>query len=411
MIFRRPGVFGPGFFGFGGGGFMPVKLFSQVNLYDTPALTDINPVGAEDVQIDLAAIGGTVNVNFPAGAGNQQEGQCIGVCLLTASPGFIANYTGAVDTLVSTGLSLAGDCELFTWDDTASVWRLVAAFRQAPMYTWTWADAAERLAQTVSASDLFKLGYQTDIARGYQLNSLSGGQPNTWGELFDPTLGPVRRISLQNNAVVVSLGIASTTSFGTLATRTPTAASKSAALARCALNTAAGAGSIGVLRGTGGSLLLAGTNAGFRVSLTAVPGAVSASMRWAMGLVTTAPAANVDPGALTNVIAIGRGNAEANLQLYHNDGAGVATQIDLGADFPAATADDGYEIQIYSAAGASYVVQVRRLNGNYEASFTLDTNIPAATWLPNWFWYSSNNTDAAVVSLDPAELVLQQITR
>lgn len=104
---------------------MATKLFDQVNVYD--AATSINPVAAEDVQIDLATIGADVTVTFPA-AGT--EGQAIGVCLLSDSPGFSATYAGAVDVLVSSSLTQAGDCELFTYDAGASLWRLVAAYRQ-----------------------------------------------------------------------------------------------------------------------------------------------------------------------------------------------------------------------------------------------------------------------------------------
>lgn len=115
--------------------FMPTKLFNVVNVYDTPALTDINPVAAEDVQIDLAAIGGNVNVNFPA---TGIEGQAIGVCLLSESAGFAAGYVGPVDVLVSSSLQRAGDCELFTWDAGASLWRLVAAYRVPAAATVQW---------------------------------------------------------------------------------------------------------------------------------------------------------------------------------------------------------------------------------------------------------------------------------
>lgn len=110
------------------------KIFDTVVLYDTPGTTDITPAPGEDAQIDLAAIGNDVTVHFDPAPANA-VGKAIGVTVLSDAPGgaFGVNWTNAVDFLVPTPLQQSGDCELFTWDATAGLWRLVAAFRRSAM--------------------------------------------------------------------------------------------------------------------------------------------------------------------------------------------------------------------------------------------------------------------------------------
>jgi hypothetical protein len=130
---RMPGLrflrrFGSGGGESSGGGVitMVTKLFDVVTTLS--AGIAYSPAAAEDVQIDLVAIGADVTITFPAVG---TTGQCIGVTLLTVdsvtvpTPGFRVLYAGPVDALVPTPES-QGDCQLFTWDGTNSVWRLVS---------------------------------------------------------------------------------------------------------------------------------------------------------------------------------------------------------------------------------------------------------------------------------------------
>lgn len=48
---------------------------------------------------------------------------------------------------------------------------------------------------------------------------------------------------------------------------------------------------------------------------------------------STADIADVQISSLTNIIGIGKDSADTNLQLIHNDGAGLATKVDLGVNF------------------------------------------------------------------------------
>lgn len=142
-------------------------------------------------------------------------------------------------------------------------------------------------------------------------------------------------------------------------------------------------------------------NTGYRAVFRQVISAVSASMRWFMGATTgiSAPT-NVDPASLTDNIGIGS-NGNANVQLYYNDASGVATQLDLGANFPALTANVAYELILYAApGGASILWKVRRLDAAFTATGTISTNLPtAATFLMPNCW-CTNNADASVVSID-----------
>lgn len=117
---RFPGLGGLNFGALFG---MTTKLFDTVTVLSAAAA--YAPVAAEDVQIDLAAIGADVTITFPA-AGT--TGQCIGLTLLTELAGSDVTFAGPVDLLVG-NLVNAGDCQLFTWDNANNLWRLVSAFR------------------------------------------------------------------------------------------------------------------------------------------------------------------------------------------------------------------------------------------------------------------------------------------
>lgn len=120
----------------GGGGSSPAnaRLFTTVVTYAEPGITEINPVAGEDAQIDLAAIGNSITINFPTPAAGD-EGKAIGITLLSdlGAAGGGAGYNGPVDVLIASGVEQAGDCELFTWDADSGAWKLVSAFRRSAL--------------------------------------------------------------------------------------------------------------------------------------------------------------------------------------------------------------------------------------------------------------------------------------
>lgn len=118
---------------------------------------------------------------------------------------------------------------------------------------------------------------------------------------------------------------------------------------------------------------------------------------------TAALATTQDPAALTNTIGIGFGSSDTSLRIMHNDASGVATQIDLGANFPANNTSALYELVLFAppnAASVSY--RVRRLDTGAEANGTITTDLPTGATFLTRHEYMNNGGTAAAVSFDLA---------
>lgn len=274
-------------------------------------------------------------------------------------------------------------------------------------YTWIWANAAARTAQSVASYQLNRIGFQQDIGLQFQLNAL--GTPNRWGELDDPMLGPMQQVRAQAGVTSTSaIGVVISPTGGTLTARTPTVTSKVTQAIRVGYLTAAPAASGATWRHNACLPTLCG--GGFRQKSRASLGTVSGAMRWYHGISTTVPTNNdVDPATFVNCIGIGRSGTETNLQLYNNDAAGAAAKTDLGAAFPAATLNDGYAFYLWTLAGTSYGWMVQNINSAAIISGTLSSEVPAAAQAPSFVHYVSNNTDAVQVSLDFIDYQMAQV--
>lgn len=121
-------------------------------------------------------------------------------------------------------------------------------------------------------------------------------------------------------------------------------------------------------------------------------GVANASGRGFVGLADwSAAPTDVDPYGRTNVIGMAYNKAvDANLQMIHNDGSGVCTKIDLGASFPAPSADRAavYELQLYSPNSLTQSVSYRVIRYDTtdktiaaEATGTITTDLPAVATL------------------------------
>ena len=95
--------------------------------------------------------------------------------------------------------------------------------------------------------------------------------------------------------------------------------------------------------------------------------------------------------SLINCIGVGSDSADTNLQIFHNDGTGTATKIDLGANFPAnRTAGSAlttiYSIELFNAPNTSSVLYrvVNKETGN-SVQGTISTNLPLGTQGLNFF--------------------------
>jgi hypothetical protein len=86
--------------------------------------------------------------------------------------------------------------------------------------------------------------------------------------------------------------------------------------------------------------------------------------------------------SLTNIIGMGSDATDTNLQIFHNDGSGTATKINLGASFPAnktgAVANgEAYQLELYNVFGSTSVkYRVRKLSDGTEVMGTISTNLP-----------------------------------
>jgi hypothetical protein len=153
---------------------------------------------------------------------------------------------------------------------------------------------------------------------------------------------------------------------------------------------------------------------GFHVVIVFGFAAVTSDMRAFVGVrsATGAPT-NVEPSTLTNGIGVGRGAANTTLHIYYG-GSSAQTPIDLGASFPANTANtDLYELALFAPPLSAGVVnwQVTRRNTGDTASGQVSgsaTVIPAATTLLTPLnAYVTNNATASAVALDLVSLYVE----
>lgn len=92
-------------------------------------------------------------------------------------------------------------------------------------------------------------------------------------------------------------------------------------------------------------------------------GGTVATTRAFVGLSSNAAApTDVEPNTQINIVGMGWGAADANLQLYHNDAAGVAVATDLGANFVVPNTDRSalYEIELWCPPNVTYINYIIR---------------------------------------------------
>lgn len=139
-------------------------------------------------------------------------------------------------------------------------------------------------------------------------------------------------------------------------------------------------------------------------------GSTTALQRVAVGLLnsTGAIATTQVISSLTNGFWVGWDSADTTLQFYHNDAAGSATKINLGASFPANDITAIYELVLFCAPnGSSVTYRVRRLDTGDTATGTITTDMPTASTMLTWNAYMNNGGTAAAVILDCYRMYLE----
>ncbi len=140
---------------------------------------------------------------------------------------------------------------------------------------------------------------------------------------------------------------------------------------------------------------------GFMYVARFVVDTVTAGMRWFVGLsATTAALGNVNPSTLLNTIGFGIDAGQTTVRFFTNDGAGVATAVDLGASFPATTANVVYEARLFCAPNGSVVDwSLERLDVAALSEGTAAADLPGNTTLLSPQIQFNNGASAAAVAV------------
>lgn len=260
-------------------------------------------------------------------------------------------------------------------------------------FRWVWPNAAARLAQVATVGDIGGIGFQTDIAREFRLLALTGGAPLRWGRVPASDVELWRQIMANcNEQTKYTLGW-TFTQGGASTVVVPSSTNAATRLIRVHHPTGnVGPDLVSTLYANNGlgAPLTGGWRYFFEFALMQLD---SATCRWFVGLGATAPTLNVDFANSLNIFGIGRNNSQANVQFLRNDGAGVATLADLGANFPANVAQTAFQLELYfppdNSTGA---FNLKNKNNSAEVSGVFNTEIPVSTVQMQWQTYITNNT-------------------
>jgi len=134
--------------------------------------------------------------------------------------------------------------------------------------------------------------------------------------------------------------------------------------------------------------------------------------RFFVGLsATTGAFGNADPSSLLNLIGIGMDTGDTNIQFMHNDGAGTATKVTLGASWPRPTANTQfYELRLFVAPNTTtFYWSLENLDpaNNLIVEGSVTTNIPSNTTLLSPQVWINNAAQAAAVAIDVSSLYIE----
>jgi hypothetical protein len=260
---------------------------------------------------------------------------------------------------------------------------------------------------TPAAPSTGKMGLFARSVGGRMLPAVIG--PSGLDTTLQPFLG-TNRVGMflpnGNSTTATSLGIAySTTGTGTLHNYATTTRYSRMRGIEYLVTTAAATAVVG-FRGAAAQWTVGGTNpgdGGFMSVLRWGPATsvATATNRAFAGMGSTSAPTDVQPSSLLNILGMGWDAADANIQVMHNDGAGTATKIDLGAGFPVPGADRSsvYEIVLFSPPGPSQSVSYRvtDLVSGLQASGTILADMPAlATAIAPHCYMSVGGTSSVV---------------
>lgn len=105
----------------------------------------------------------------------------------------------------------------------------------------------------------------------------------------------------------------------------------------------------------------------------------------------------VDPSSYLNCFGLAKDALDANLSIMHNDGAGVCTEVALGAGFPGDTnAVDGYELTVKWTTATSCEWTVTNTSTGATQNGTASANLPSNVAL-RWRCFRNSAANASTV--------------
>jgi hypothetical protein len=116
--------------------------------------------------------------------------------------------------------------------------------------------------------------------------------------------------------------------------------------------------------------------------------------------------------SLLNIIGVGSDASDTNLQIFHNDGSGTATKIDLGSNFPAnrtsgAVATDFFVFEMYNPFDSMNVYyKVTSLENSVTVEGTITTNLPSDTTPITMQACRTSGSSSNACSFDISQLTL-----
>lgn len=207
-------------------------------------------------------------------------------------------------------------------------------------------------------------------------------------------------------------GIAALTATGTATSRAFATTNLLTRMARIGYVSAATAAALSGVREavakytTGAGPGLGGFFARYRYGVSDAATVSGARMFVGLDASTAAPT-NVEPSAKVNCIGVGQISSSSNLHIIYGN-ATAKTPIGLGANFPAATNTQPYELNLFSPPEGGVFWHVRRLNTAFEASGYLDSSVtPLATTLLCHQLWRCNNATALAVGLDVCGIYIE----
>lgn len=207
-------------------------------------------------------------------------------------------------------------------------------------------------------------------------------------------------------------GMAALTATGTATARTIGVANLLSRMTRLGFVSAATAAALTGAREavakytTGAGPGLGGFFARYRFGVSDAATVAGARMFIGLDALTAAPT-NIDPSTKVNCIGVAQIATSNNLNIVYGN-ATAKTPIDLGANFPANTNADAYELNLFAPPAGGCYWQVRRLNTTFEATgFLPSTEIPIATQLLCHQLWRCNNATALAVGLDVCGIYIE----